>query len=603
LIRPELNSLTLKQLKDYMIDMGEQSYRGEQIFSYFHRNNGLDISDFKLLPLDLRDRLSNVAMVNKMTIFKKFTSKLDNTNKYLIALGDKNIIESVMMEYGHGYTACVSTQVGCKMGCSFCASTKEGLVRNLSPAEMLNQIYLMEEDLNIKISNIVLMGSGEPLDNYDNVLDFISIISDEKGHKISLRSITISTCGIVPKIYELAKEKLPITLSISLHSPFNEERKKIMPITIKYPVDELIRACRYYWEVTKRRITFEYTLIENVNDREEDINELGRILKDLRCHVNLIPLNPIEEYKKDRPSRANIERVQRALKKHNISVTIRKEMGGDISASCGQLRRSITQDDKYKGFQWGGIMVSGAISDVGKTRENNQDAFYVSKDSNLPLYMVADGMGGHNAGEVASAMAMKLIATNFADHKENLTSREKIFNLIKKSIEEANTKIYLKSLESEECKGMGTTITLAYIHEGEVFIGHVGDSRAYLIRRGNIEQLTEDHSFVNELIKIGSITKEQAVNHPKKNMITRAVGSSSIIESDLIARNYEKEDILFLCSDGLFNMLKDFEIVEVFSQESDIQKACERLANLANNRGGLDNITVVAIKFNYEVKQ
>lgn len=602
MIGPELNSLTLEKIKDYMVHIGEKSYRGEQIFSYFHRNNGTDISGFKLLPQSLRDRLSDIATVNKMKIYKKFTSALDDTKKYLVSLQDNNIIESVMMEYGHGYTACVSTQIGCKMGCSFCASTKEGLVRNLTPAEMVNQIYLMEEDLGIKISNIVLMGSGEPLDNYNNVLDFIGIISSEKGHNISLRSITISTCGIVPRIYDLANKKLPITLSISLHSPFNDERKKIMPITIKYPIDEVINACKYYWDMTKRRITFEYTLIEGVNDRQEDINELGKLLRDFRCHVNLIPLNPIEEYKKDRPNRSNIERFQRGLKKYNISVTIRKEMGGDISASCGQLRRSVTQDDKYKGFQWGGIMVSGAISDVGKTRENNQDAFYVSKDSSLPLYMVADGMGGHNAGEVASTMAMKIIGSNFAMNKGKLTSKEKILKLIKNSIEEANTKIYLKSLESEECQGMGTTITLAYIHEGEVLLGHVGDSRAYLIRRENIEQLTEDHSFVNELIKIGSITKEQAVNHPKKNMITRAVGSSSIIESDLIARNFKKDDILFLCSDGLFNMINDLEIVQVFNREHDIQKACETLANLANHRGGLDNITVVAIKFNYEVK-
>lgn len=243
-------------------------------------------------------------------------------------------------------------------------------------------------------------------------------------------------------------------------------------------------------------------------------------------------------------------------------------------------------------------MVSGAVSDIGKAREKNQDAYYASNDLSLPLYMVADGMGGHNAGEIASTMAMNIIKKNFFENKEQLTDKETIFGIIKKSIEEANTKIYLKSLENENCKGMGTTITLAYIFKNEIFIGHVGDSRAYLIRNGNIIQITEDHSFVNELVKIGSITKEEAINHPKKHMITRAVGSSSVIEMDLIVRSYEENDILLLCSDGLSNMLKEFEISQVFDTEKDIQKACETLAQMANQKGGHDNITVVAIKFN-----
>jgi len=592
----ELNSLTLDELKDYMISLGEKSYRGEQIFSYFHKNKKIEIEELNLLPVSLRESL--YGKVNKMQIFKKFTSKIDNTIKYLFILEDMNIIESVVMKYTHGLTACISTQVGCKMGCSFCASTKEGLIRNLTPAEMANQIYLMENDLEKSISNIVLMGSGEPLDNYYNTLKFINIIHDEKGHNISLRNITLSTCGIVPRIYDLAKEDMPITLSISLHSPFDDERKKIMPIANRYSIDELMKACRFYTETTKRRITFEYTLIENINDRDIDIKELVRILKDIKCHINLIPLNPIQEFKKDRPSKDNVDRVQRQISKNNIAVTVRREMGSDISASCGQLRRSVTQGYDNKRLQWGGIMVSGAISDVGKTRENNQDAFYMSKDYSLPLFMVADGMGGHNAGEVASSMTMNIIENNFLNNKDSLTKKEIILDLIKSSIEEANTKIYLKSLENEKYKGMGTTITLAYIFNDEICLGHVGDSRAYLIKGQEILQITEDHSFVNELIKTGSITKEEAKTHPKRNMITRAVGSSSIIEMDLLVNEYGKDDILVLCSDGLYNMVKELEICEVFNEEKDIQKACEILANMANNKGGLDNITIVAIKFN-----
>lgn len=243
-------------------------------------------------------------------------------------------------------------------------------------------------------------------------------------------------------------------------------------------------------------------------------------------------------------------------------------------------------------------MVIGSISDIGKIRENNQDAFYASQNPSFPLYIVADGMGGHKAGEVASLMAKNIIENNFIGAKASLTNEESVIKLIKKSIEEANIKIYLKSLEDEKYNGMGTTITLAYILKDKICIGHVGDSRAYLIRDGEIFQITEDHSFVNELLKTGSITKEEAKTHPKRNMITRAVGSSSIIEMDLVIKEYAKNDILLLCSDGLSNMLKEFEITNAFIGEEDIQKACESLAIMANDSGGLDNITIVAIKFN-----
>lgn len=243
-------------------------------------------------------------------------------------------------------------------------------------------------------------------------------------------------------------------------------------------------------------------------------------------------------------------------------------------------------------------MVSGAISDIGKNREKNQDAYYMSLEENFPLYLVADGMGGHRSGEVASTMAMDIIKNEFLLSKNHLTNEENILKTIKESIEKANTRIYLKSKESEECNGMGTTMTLGYIFNGKVFIGHVGDSRAYLIRDKEINQITEDHSYVNELLKLGSITPEEAENHPKKNMITRAVGSSSKINMDLIVKEYEKDDILLLCSDGLFNMLKKCEIYEVFNREENMQKACEILASKANDKGGLDNITLISIKFN-----
>jgi 23S rRNA (adenine2503-C2)-methyltransferase len=347
----ELNSFTIEELEEYMHSIGEQRYRAEQLFTYIHRNQGTNIENITVFSTGLRDKLKNISRINNMEIFKRFDSKVDNTKKYLFLLEDNNIIEGVAMEYKHGLTACISTQVGCKMGCSFCASTKGGLIRDLSAAEMVNQIYIMEKNLNNRISNIVLMGSGEPLDNYENTLKFLNIIHHEKGHNTSYRNITLSTCGIVPQIYKLADEGIPITLSISLHSPFDEDRKKIMPIGNKYSIHEIMKACKYYDNKTKRRITIEYTLIEGVNNREKDLYQLINILKDINCHVNLIPLNPIEEFSEGRPSKFSIEKFEKDLIKVNIPVTIRREMGGDINASCGQLRRRYTSHKDIKTCQ------------------------------------------------------------------------------------------------------------------------------------------------------------------------------------------------------------------------------------------------------------
>ena len=342
----ELNSLTLEETKNFMIEIGEKGYRGEQLFSSFNKNKEIDLEEMSLLPKKLRGKLQDRGYVKKISILEKFTSKLDSTRKYLYLLEDGNIIESVLMVHAHGKSVCISTQVGCRMGCEFCASTKEGRIRNLSASEMLNQIYLIEKDLDEDIDNIVLMGSGEPLDNYENTIKFLNIIHDPKGHNTSYRNITLSTCGIVPKIYDLANENLPITLSVSLHSPFDEERAKMMPIAKTYNIEELLKASKYYEETNNRRITFEYTLIEGVNDRTEDINELGRLLRDINAHVNLIPLNPIKEYNKERPETSSIERFRNRLEKKYINATVRKEKGSDISASCGQLRRDYLEKDE-----------------------------------------------------------------------------------------------------------------------------------------------------------------------------------------------------------------------------------------------------------------
>lgn len=344
--KTELNSLTLDESKQLMVDLGEKPYRGEQLFSYFNRDKGLTINKINLLPKKTRGSLIEKGFVNKIKILQKFESDIDDTKKYLFLLEDNNIIESVLMIYPHGKSVCISTQVGCRMGCEFCASTKDGRVRDLTTAEMLNQIYLIEKDIGQDIDNIVLMGSGEPLDNYENTLKFLKIIHDPKGHNTSYRNITLSTCGIVPRIYDLADENLPITLSISLHSPFDSERVKMMPIAKRYTIKELIEATKYYEEQTNRRITFEYTLVEDVNNRAKDVEELSKVLRGLKSHINLIPLNPIKEYNKDRPERSSVEGFKRELDKKHIKTTIRGEKGTDISASCGQLRRDYMEGNK-----------------------------------------------------------------------------------------------------------------------------------------------------------------------------------------------------------------------------------------------------------------
>ncbi|MDX9917029.1 MAG: 23S rRNA (adenine(2503)-C(2))-methyltransferase RlmN [Gudongella sp.] len=341
----DINGLKYDELVEAIDNLAEKKYRAEQIFRFFHQQNGKSITELKIIPEKLRKKLSENFTVSGMSIFKRFDSKLDDTVKYLFLLDDGNIIESVVMKYKHGYTICISTQVGCKMGCSFCASTKDGLIRNLSSAEMLYQLYLAEEDLDIRISNIVLMGSGEPLDNLCNVKSFFGIINHELGRRISMRNITLSTCGVVPGIFELAELNLPITLSVSLHSPFDKNRAEIMPIARKYGLDELFNALALYYDKTSRRITFEYTLIEGENDRDEDVNELVRLLSKLPSHINLIPLNPISEYNRNRTGRDRILEFQKKLITRGIQTTIRKELGSDISASCGQLRRSVLDDN------------------------------------------------------------------------------------------------------------------------------------------------------------------------------------------------------------------------------------------------------------------
>ncbi|WP_294407718.1 23S rRNA (adenine(2503)-C(2))-methyltransferase RlmN [uncultured Ruminococcus sp.] len=334
----DILSLLPNELEEQLLALGEKKFRAKQIFNWLHVKRVQSFDDMTNLSVQLRNLLKEKFCLKSLFIAKRLESNTDNTVKYLYRLNDGNHIESVIMEYSYGNTICVSTQVGCKMGCRFCASTIAGYKRSLTASEILLQIYESERDSGRKISGVVLMGIGEPLDNFENVVDFLRLLSDENGTNMSLRHVSVSTCGIVPRIYELAELKLGITLSISLHASNNQARSEIMPINDRYDINELLTACRHYFKVTGRRISFEYALIDGHNDSRKDAEELADLLKNFVCHVNIIPVNKIKErnYRSDRKS-AN--RFRQYLEDLGINATVRRTLGADIDAACGQLRR------------------------------------------------------------------------------------------------------------------------------------------------------------------------------------------------------------------------------------------------------------------------
>lgn len=333
-----IKDYTIKELKEELEKTGEKPYRADQIFKWLYKENVISFDEMTDLSLDLREKLKKEFNICNYNILEKQVSK-DGTVKYLFDILDGNAIETVLMEYKYGKTICVSSQVGCKMGCKFCASTGIAFIRNLSAGEIVEEILAVEKDMQIKISNIVFMGIGEPLDNFDNVMKAIEIINYPKGLGIGARHISISTCGVVPKIYEIADRDMQCTLSISLHATNNEKRSAMMPINNLYSIEELMEACRYYIQKTNKRISFEYALAKDNNDNEQDAKELVKLLKGMLCHVNLIPINKIENGKYSKSTNENIIKFRDYLNSKGIVATIRRELGSDIEAACGQLRR------------------------------------------------------------------------------------------------------------------------------------------------------------------------------------------------------------------------------------------------------------------------
>ena len=341
-MKQRINDKTIEELEKIFLDLGFQKFRAKQVFRQIHVNKINDFSKMTDLSKDMREKLDHLFSFPEIKILKEFKSKVDKTKKYLLELDDGNIIEAVFMEYDNRNTICISSQVGCKMGCKFCASTKNGLERSLSASEIIEEIYLLERE-NSDINNIVVMGIGEPLDNFSNIERFIKIITDPKGRNLSHRSITVSTVGLVDKIYKLSDLGYDINLAVSLHYAFDKKRMIYMPSAKKYKINEIVKACDYYLEKTKRRVSYEYVVIDGVNNLEEDVDQLVKLFKGKNIHINLIPLNPIEEFKHSKTKANIMEEFQKKLTNKGLNATSRRSMGSDIDASCGQLRNNYAR--------------------------------------------------------------------------------------------------------------------------------------------------------------------------------------------------------------------------------------------------------------------
>ncbi|MCQ2458822.1 MAG: 23S rRNA (adenine(2503)-C(2))-methyltransferase RlmN [Ruminococcus sp.] len=346
--KTDILSLDLNELETALVSLGEKKFRAKQIFQWLHVKRVFDFDKMTDISIQLRERLKENFCINGLFIQKKLESCIDNTVKYLYRLSDGNFVETVLMEYSYGHSICVSTQVGCKMGCRFCASAIAGYVRSLEPSEILQQIYTAEMDSGVRVSGVVLMGIGEPLDNFDNVVKFLRLLSDKNGNNLSLRHVSLSTCGIVPRIYDLAQLKLGLTLSVSLHCPDDKGRSEIMPINRTYNIDSLIKACKDYIDATGRRVTFEYAVIDDVNSSDADADRLADLLRGINCHVNLIPVNKVKE-RSYHTARSGVAEFAKRLGKCGINATVRRTLGSDIEAACGQLRRDAGLHDGTNG--------------------------------------------------------------------------------------------------------------------------------------------------------------------------------------------------------------------------------------------------------------
>ena len=456
----DLKSQTLEEMTATLKDMGEPSFRGKQIFTWLHKGV-TSFDEMSNLSKPLREKLKEQCYITVPTVARKQVSRLDGTIKYLWELVDGNCIETVVMQYHHGNTVCVSSQVGCRMGCAFCASTIAGKVRDLTPSEILDQVIFAQKDSGLPISNIVLMGIGEPLDNLDNVLRFLELVNHPDGLNIGMRHISLSTCGVIPGIERLAELELQLTLSVSLHAPDSETRSKIMPVNRAYDVEKLFDACHRYFEKTGRRISFEYAMIDGVNDHDWQADLIARKLKGMPGHVNLIPLNDVVESPL-KPSR-RIAAFQKRLESHGLTATVRRSLGGDIDASCGQLRRKAMEERRKR--RDGSMMKIWAITDVGLVRKENQDAYRICPRRRSSAWC-ATVWAALPGGQIASTLAAETYAAELEKILKPDMTPEQLREASSYAVAMANQAVENRATEDDELSSMGTTLVSAIAYDG-----------------------------------------------------------------------------------------------------------------------------------------
>ncbi|MDR3309962.1 MAG: 23S rRNA (adenine(2503)-C(2))-methyltransferase RlmN [Oscillospiraceae bacterium] len=583
----DIKSLTITELSDKLAELGQPKYRASQVFRWLSRGaRGFD--DMSDLPKKLRDDLASAFSLTPPVMAQSRTSS-DGTVKYLWKLADGETVESVVMEYKHGTTVCVSSQVGCRMGCKFCASTIGGLVRNLTAGEILDQVIFSGTEAQKQISSVVLMGIGEPLDNFDNVLRFLRIVSSPEGYNLGMRHITVSTCGNPESIDKLAGYNLQLTLTISLHAPDDETRSELMPVNRTSGVAAVMDAAKRYFDNTGRRVSLEYALIDGVNDGEEKANALAGLLRGAPYHVNLIRLNEVPERGLAPSGNGAVLKFTNALAARGVNFTIRRRLGLDIDAACGQLRRRSKDKES-------GTMPYFGLTDRGKVRRTNQDVFGAKTLPGVTLLAVCDGMGGASAGEVASALALKTFLESAETKLSNaVVTAADVSAEFSRAVHIAGNAVLEEASGNAEQAGMGTTLVAAGVIEdsGEVVACNIGDSRAYKSAPSGITKITRDHSVVGEMVERGALTPEQARRHPRRNLITKALGTLQDEEPDIFNVSLDPGEYLLLCSDGLTGTATDEEIWLTVKAASGCEEAANELMQMALRRGAPDNVTVL----------
>lgn len=578
-----LYNYSLEELTEYFKSINEKPFRAKQVFQWLYQKNAFDFQEMSNISKDLREKLEKQCIIDTFEIQEKQVSS-DGTIKYLFKMIDGNLIEAVLMRHDYGQSLCVTSQVGCNMQCAFCASGLLKKQRNLTAGEMVNQVMAVTKDTGIRVSHVVVMGTGEPFDNYDEVMKFVRIINHPHGLAIGARHITISTCGLVNMIERYSNEGIQTNLAISLHAPNDEIRDQLMPVNKAFNMDSLRKGVADYIEKTNRRVTFEYILLDDVNDSLAHARQLAHYMRGLNAYVNLIPYNSVDEHG-FKPS-SHVEEFKDELLRLHINCTVRKEHGRDIDGACGQLRAKRSGGD---------IMEYYALTDIGKIREKNQDQAATAINlKDQVLGVVCDGMGGHKAGEIASHVVEEHVLTCFKANPPFLDDEE-VTNWLMDTVLEAHQIVKRMANMQEDTKGMGTTVAIAVVDGDDAFFCHVGDSRIYVYDDQEIIQMTRDHTLVNELIQRGAITEEEGKNHRQKNVLMQAIGVEMNIVPDIQKYKLNGKNIL-ICSDGLFNSLEDEEILNIVKKNMNVKDKVHLLIEQANEHGGHDNIAAVLIE-------